>query len=428
MNKQIVQELELIMKQIVKIEKIVNAQIKLKKKENTKPEKLLFFKTSLPLFSKFDFIEEPENICKQDKCNFNKDIENNILSLFLTNIKNQVKKPEEKINIPPKKLVVLTNDEKQEINNYLQNLTDLTSLINLDKIELEKKEKFRSVQKCDILLNCVEVAKELNNLIGLDKIKQDIFKHICYYSNNLQKDEDLNHIIITGPPGVGKTELSKIIAKLYLKLGFLKNNVIKSFKRSDLIGKYLGETSIKTQNAIDSCIGGVMLIDEAYSLGSNSKNSDDIYSKECIDTLNRNLTENNNKFLCIIIGYEKNIENDILSKNEGLNRRFGTRFAIPSYSKTELFNIFCLKLAKWKFNDINYIKNKILNSNSEIFNFHAADMDILFKLIRFEYGLRIAKTIDEPDFIITNSDFDAAFTTFKNQKQNNNSVPFGLYI
>ena len=83
-------------------------------------------------------------------------------------------------------------------------------------------------------------------------------------------------------------------------MGFLKNNIFKMVKRSDLIGQYLGQTSIKTQKVIDEVIGGVLFIDEAYSLGNSEKR--DSYSKECLDTINRNLTENGNKFICIIAG------------------------------------------------------------------------------------------------------------------------------
>ena len=325
-------------------------------------------------------------------------------------------------------IVALTNDQNMELQKHLETLDSIQNIIDFEKIDQQKVTLFKNNNKFKILYNCIPHLKELSDLIGLKELKTDIFKHICYYSNNLHKDEDLNHIIITGPPGVGKTHVSKILGKLYLKMGFLNSDKFNSYKRSDLIGKYLGETSHKTQKAIDDSIGGVMFIDEAYSLGNSGKSSEDIYSKECIDTINRNLTENGNKFLCIIAGYEKSIETDIMSKNEGLRRRFGTKFDIKGYSKQELFEIFKSKLKEWTMQDSDYIKQKFNVLDKDIFKFYAADMETLFKLIRYEYALRLTKTINEPDKIITNKDFDKAYANLIILRENKDTPPFGLYM
>merc|ERR1711991_1200935 len=109
-------------------------------------------------------------------------------------------------------------------------------------------------------------------------------------------NDDMLHTVITGPPGVGKTELGRILGHIYKGMGVLKKGHLKIVKRSDLIGKYLGHTAAKTQDVIDECSGGVMFIDEAYSLCN--KEGRDSFSKECIDTLNQNLTERRD-FLCI---------------------------------------------------------------------------------------------------------------------------------
>jgi len=312
--------------------------------------------------------------------------------------------------------IKLTDDERNELKDILFNIESINDIIELNKVSEEKVGRFNSNYKFRILYSCIEPIKELHSLVGLAKLKRDIFKHICYYANNLQKNEDLNHIIITGPPGVGKTRVSQILGKLYLKMGFLKNDTFNSYKRSDLIGRYLGETSIKTQKAIDDCLGGVMLIDEAYELGSSSRSSDDMYSKECLNCINRNLSEHGNEFLCIIAGYEKSIDKDVLSKNQGLKRRFGTRFNIEGYSLNDLYTIFCSKLQDWTLENPEYIRSRFYQIDKNLFEFYAADMEVIFKEIRYHYALRLTKTIDPPNKIISNEDFDTAIEGFIKQR------------
>lgn len=154
---------------------------------------------------------------------------------------------------------------------------------------------------------------------------------------------DMLHTVITGPPGVGKTELGKILGKVYKGMGVLSKGHVKVVSRSDLIGKYLGHTAAKTQEVIDECSGGVMFIDEAYALG-NSEGRDS-FSKECLDTLNQNLTERRD-FLCIIAGYKDALETCFFNYNPGLKRRFTFKYDIPDYSPCELKDIFNLKIHK----------------------------------------------------------------------------------
>ena len=163
---------------------------------------------------------------------------------------------------------------------------------------------------------------------------------------------DMLHTIIEGPPGVGKTQLGKILAKIYLSLGIIQSNKFRIATRKDFIGEYLGHTAIKTQKVIDSCMGGVLFIDEAYSLG-NGDSKKDTFSKECIDTLNQNLSENKGKFVCIIAGYKENLEHDFFSVNPGLQRRFPFRYSIEKYTSKELIEIFINKVSdiEWSLNE-----------------------------------------------------------------------------
>ena len=115
--------------------------------------------------------------------------------------------------------------------------------------------------------------KKINEMIGLNKFKQSILEQLLYFLQNLHigsKDADFKHTVLAGPPGTGKTEIAKLMGEMYSKLGVLKNNVFKKVTRSDLVAGYLGQTALKTQKVIESCLGGVLFIDEAYSLGDSS--------------------------------------------------------------------------------------------------------------------------------------------------------------
>ena len=186
---------------------------------------------------------------------------------------------------------------------------------------------------------------KLQKLTGMESVKKTIVGHILYFLMNYEKNQDMIHTVIEGPPGVGKTTLGYILGEIYTNLDIIeqpKNKTnqfkFKIVKRSDLIAKYLGQTSHRTQEVINSVLGGVLFIDEAYSLGNNDV--DDSYSKECLDTLNQNLSEKKNQFLCIIAGYKNSLDRNFFAYNEGLRRRFPFTYTIEEYSAHELKNIF----------------------------------------------------------------------------------------
>ena len=147
------------------------------------------------------------------------------------------------------------------------------------------------------------------------------------------------HTVISGPPGVGKTQLAHILADYYNALGFLKTNKVVSVKRNDLVAGYLGQSAIKTKKKLDEALGGVLLIDEAYSLGDNAGGKDS-FSKEVIDLLTSYLSEHASDLVCIIAGYKDALENRFFSQNEGLARRFTRRYVIDGYEGDELYEIF----------------------------------------------------------------------------------------
>lgn len=313
-----------------------------------------------------------------------------------------------------------------EVGKYLVDLNNISDIINLKQIvPPDKLIRLKQNRKFKILYDSIEPLEDLNRLIGLDEIKADLFRHICFFTNELNSGQDLMHVVIMGPPGVGKSEVGKIIGKLYAKLGFLATDKFKTFKRSDLIAEYLGQTAIKTQKAINESLGGVMFIDEAYSLGNNEKR--DSFSKECIDTLNQNLTENGNKFLCIIAGYEDDLNQCFFSHNKGLDRRFNIRYNIKGYSASELTRIFLLKLDKWKIEDEQYISDLIHQNHADYFKYFGGDIDTLISKIKFEYAIRNIKLPVNSGLVLTKNDIEQGFLEFKKNREPRTDVFLPMY-
>jgi len=170
--------------------------------------------------------------------------------------------------------------------------TDVKSLVDL--LHIINTHEYDAQTQYNIDLKSLHAIKEemtlLNDMIGMETIKTAVMNQLLYFIQNLGSGDagngDFKHTVICGPPGTGKTEIAKLIGKMYSKVGILKNNVFKKVTRGDLIAGYLGQTAIKTNKVVTECIGGVLFIDEAYSLAAQDGN--DSFSKECLDTLRTN--------------------------------------------------------------------------------------------------------------------------------------------
>lgn len=263
-----------------------------------------------------------------------------------------------------------------------------------DLINHKKKRKRDGYLDQELLHSVRPILQEVDSLVGMAPVKDLVARQVCYF---LQKELHQNrvqmmHTVITGPPGVGKTKVGHLLARLYSSLGLLSRGHVISTRRSELIGQYLGETAIKTQKVVDNSLGGVLVIDEAYSLGSVSEDRTDSYSKECFDTLNRNLTENSDKFVCIIMGYEKSLQDSFFSMNEGLDRRFNFRINLQPYSAEELCQIFesMVKGSGWSLADGCPLR-RLIREQHALFTNHAGDMEALFYHVKFAHGVRMLR-------------------------------------
>jgi len=283
--------------------------------------------------------------------------------------------------------------EYVKINRKIDSIDDL---LDIGKLYNEKEKKRYNINM--VALNkLIEPLTDLKRMIGMPKLKKQILDQIIYFLQDFEeKNTHMMHTIIEGPPGSGKTEVAKILAKIYAKLGFLKKENVHSVRRSDLIGQYLGQTAIKTQKAIDGAKGGVLLIDEAYSLGNPEGR--DSYSKECIDTINQNLSEGKSEFICIIVGYKKALKESFFSYNPGLERRFPFRYTIDEYTHTDLMNIFQKLVVdyKWEISADEKKLEKFFEENRKIFEYNGGDLDTLIQCSKIAHSRRVF-TLDKED-------------------------------
>lgn len=258
------------------------------------------------------------------------------------------------------------NNYKQQVD-YPKGLENIDDLIQLGKTYHCKMNQYYYGLNLKLMCNLIEPLTKLKNMVGMINVKEHMVNQIIFFLQHFNQKEkcnecmdcicdkpcsknlnnDMLHTVITGPPGVGKTELGKILGSVYKAMGVLSSGHMNIATRSDLVGKYLGHTADKTQKFIDSCKGGVMFIDEAYALGHPEGR--DSFSKECIDTLNQNMSERRD-FLVIIAGYGDALDKSFFSMNEGLKRRFTFRYDIIGYTAPELLEIFLLKIKNdgWK--------------------------------------------------------------------------------
>jgi len=217
------------------------------------------------------------------------------------------------------------------------------------------------------LINLVKPIELLNSMIGMSNVKKNIYQFISHFLQN-ERNHGMLNTAIYGKPGVGKTDLGKILCMIYSALEIVPSSRFTLVKASELIGKYVGETRQKTKKVIEEANGGVLFIDEAYSLTSGS-GRDTSYGKECIDTLNQELSENRSNLVVIIAGYENDIKQQFFAINPGLARRFPFRYVLNEYTKDEMKDIFLRML---RLQDNLYLSSDIQNNDiKELFT----DMD-----------------------------------------------------
>jgi SpoVK/Ycf46/Vps4 family AAA+-type ATPase len=356
-------------------------------------------------------------------------------------------KPLPEFNPNKKKIIVSPKDNFKIISNKIYDeinikINDISDLIKFGKMYKEDHNYAINLKR---LYNLIPTLEKLENVVGMENVKKNIINQIIYFLSGLDVNDDMLHTVITGPPGIGKTLLGNIIGEIYYKLGIVNGNgkkyidpitkeekdyVFKIAKRSDLIGEYLGHTAIKTQKVIDECEGGVLFIDEAYSLGNEDKK--DIYSKECIDTLNQNLTEKKTQFICIIAGYPNDLDKCFFSVNDGLKRRFPFKYNIDKYTPTELTHILMLMIKKknWKLDNKLFFDEIIefMKINYDKFPNYGGDIETLFFNIRIIHSLRTIGKLPSVKKYITIEDIKEGLKIYIKSQNIENKKYLDFYI
>ncbi len=186
------------------------------------------------------------------------------------------------------------------------------------------------------------IRAEINELVGLAPVKEYVFG----LADNLQvqqrraaaglKTASLSmHMIFTGNPGTGKTTIARLVAKYLKAIGALKGGQLVEVTRADLVGRYTGHTAPLTNSVIESALGGVLFIDEAYSLYRGEQDS---FGLEAIDTLVKGMEDHRDELVVILAGYTREMET-FLTANSGLASRFPNRIEFPDYTAVELLQI-----------------------------------------------------------------------------------------
>lgn len=206
----------------------------------------------------------------------------------------------------------------------------------------EEKKELLSVLPGRYTGEMEAVKKELASIVGLSEIKEYILSLEEYYSvQKKRRDEGLKasevskHMIFTGNPGTGKTTIARIISRYLKAIGVLTGGQLVEVSRADLVGKYVGHTAPLTNQIIQSALGGVLFIDEAYSL---YRGKDDSFGLEAIDTLVKGIEDNRDNLIVILAGYSNEME-EFLTANSGLKSRFPNVINFPDYTGTELLGI-----------------------------------------------------------------------------------------
>ena len=221
---------------------------------------------------------------------------------------------------------------------------DISSMSNEELMTINKEDiPYEAPQS----VNAEDCLKKLDGLVGLTSVKKEISNLTAFLNLQIRRGETQTfqgkHYVFTGNPGTGKTTVARIMADIFKTLGVVARGQLVEADRAKLVAGYAGQTAIKTNQLVDQALGGVLFIDEAYTLKSSDG---DTFGAEAIDTLLKRLEDDRGKFICIVAGYTDQMH-DFIDTNPGLKSRFTQTIHFDDYTPDELTEIF-LHLAKGK--------------------------------------------------------------------------------
>jgi len=316
----------------------------------------------------------------------------------------------------------LAEEKHCKIKSELQNIVLECKAQNIEKITDEvirdnlKKKYYKKNSK-----NKLSPMKELESMIGIESVKKQVEQIVNFVKVNQKKDTIPSlHMCFLGNPGTGKTTVARIIGRLFAEMKILSDKeIFVEAQRVDLIGEYVGSTAPKTKKKVEKANGGVLFIDEAYSLCPKDYGFD--YGQECIATLMKEMEDKRESLCVILAGYTKETK-EMLKVNPGFESRIQFYIEFPDYTEDELYEIFkkMAKDAKYKVSTnvksllIEYFSKEKVKDNFS----NARCVRNLFEKIKFEQADRVARTPEADMYLIKKSDIENVLSKIEPSEQN----------
>lgn len=239
------------------------------------------------------------------------------------------------------------NDKKDIVKDYFIQYIKLLDIKQEEKplaVDKVKEEVVQDEIEVESEESLEDLQKQLDSMIGLDGVKQQVHSIInelkidaLRKSKGLKVSNTSKHLVFKGNPGTGKTTIARLLSKIYRELGILEKGQLVEVDRSEIVAGYVGQTALKTKEKIDEAMGGILFIDEAYTLAKGEND----FGQEAIDTLLKAMEDHRDEFIVIVAGYDEPMES-FLQSNPGLKSRFNEYIHFDDYSEEELFLIFGL--------------------------------------------------------------------------------------
>ena len=338
-----------------------------------------------------------------------------------TNTYEEWQKEHEVLNMDAEKMDIHP-EKKMDVEKQYTTIDFSLNTIS-DLIKVAEQNPFQEHVEYNINLKTIHAIQselcELDAMIGMHSLKKSVLDQLLYYLQGLHEgSNDYKHTVIFGPPGTGKTEVAKLLGAIYSKIGVIckpdekPGLPFKKATRSDMVAGYLGQTAIKTKALVTQCLGGVLFIDEAYSLG------DDNFSKECVDTLCEALSDQKDNIMVIIAGYENELNDRFFSLNPGLESRFIWRFKMDNYSAKDLWEIFKKKVSEggWKIGNID--GEKWFKRWYDSFSGFGRDVETLLFKVKIAHSKRVYGRSESEKRVIELADLDNGYKKFMECKEN----------
>ena len=334
----------------------------------------------------------------------------------------------------------LTDEIKIKLYNYIKLSYGSSELKNTEyakvlfnKIILNENSQFdinkNNVLSLDDIPNLYntrdlpQILSDLNEMIGLGKIKEQINNLVSLLKFNKKANLDISnfnlHMVFTGNPGTGKTTVARLLSDILYNLGYTKKNKLVEVSAKDLIAEYVGQTAGKTYNVLKSAFGGVLFIDEAYSIVENGPNAS--FSSDCMTTILKVLEDQRDNLIVIFAGYEKQMES-FIKFNPGLKSRIGYTIKFDDYTTQELLDIFKQLVRKNHLNITSEALEKVkyiieMSKNVEDFG-NARYINQIYQNILIRHS-RNAENVENKEALmtITEEDINEEELTVKNEKR-----------